>query len=119
MAYDFVVAVEAVKRACERVREGQATDEVANGDLPILELGLKVDVAIALEGVEKDLPVGAFDDRVQVVPVVSDFQRVSPRALIGSDTQIRHTSSQRVLGDRCVLQKRNGHASFSIHCRGS
>ena len=111
MTDNFVVAVEAVEGALEGVGEHQAANEVANGDLAILQLGLKVDVPICFEGVEEDLPVGGFHDGVEIVPIVCDLQGVGPGSLIGADTEIRNTSPQRVLGDRCVLQKRNGHAT--------
>ena len=119
MADNLVVAVEAVEGALEGVGEHQAADEIANGDLAVLQLGLEVDVPIGLEGVEEDLPVTGFNDGVEVVAIVGDFQGVSPGSLIGADTNVRNTRSQRVLSDRCILQEGNGHASFSIHCRGS
>ena len=78
MANNLVVAVEAVEGALEGVREHQAANEVANRDLAILQLGLKVDVPICFEGVEEDLPVGGFHNGVEVVPVVCNFQGVSP-----------------------------------------
>ena len=82
VAHNLVIAVEAIKGALKRVRQGQATNEVANGDLTVLELGLKVDVSIALKGVKEDLSVGTFNHRVEVVPVIGDVQGVSPRALV-------------------------------------
>ena len=78
VADNFVVAVEAVKGALEGVREQQAANEIANGDLAILQLGLKVDVPIRFEGVEEDLPITRFHDGVEVVPIVCNLQGISP-----------------------------------------
>ena len=74
MANNLVIAVEAVEGALEGVGEHQAANEVANGDLAILQLGLKVDVPIGFEGVEEDLAVGGSPHGVEVVPVVCDLQ---------------------------------------------
>ena len=48
MANNLVVAVESVEGALEGV-EQQAANEIANSDLAILQLGLKVDVPIGFE----------------------------------------------------------------------
>ena len=78
VTHHLVVAVEAVEGAFERVREGQPTNEITNGDLTIPELGLKIDVSIAFESVKVNLPVGTLNDCVEVVPVVGNFQGISP-----------------------------------------
>ena len=91
MANNLVVAVESVEGALEGVGEQQAANEIANGDLAILQLGLKVDVPIGFEGVEEDLPVGGLHDGVEIVAIVCDFQGVSPGSLVGADTKVRNT----------------------------
>ena len=91
MANNLVIAVEAVEGALEGVGEQQAANEIANGDLAILQLGLKVDVPICFEGVEEDLPIAGFHDGVEVVAIVCDFQGISPGSLVGADTKVRNT----------------------------
>ena len=94
MANNLVIAVETVEGALEGVGENEASDEVANSDLPLSELGLKVDVPIGLEGVEKDLAIGALDHRFEVVLVHGDVHGIGPRSLVRADAQIRNTLPQ-------------------------
>ena len=116
VAHHLVVAVHAIEAALEGVGEHQAADEVTNRDLPVLQLGLEIHVPIGLEGVEVNLAVGALDHRDEVVPVHGDIHGIGAGRFVGLNTQGCHPG---VLGDWCVLQKGNGHASFSIHCRRS
>ena len=90
MANHLVVAVHAIKASLEGVGETEPTNEIADSDLTVSQLGFEVHVPILLEGVEINLPVGAFNHGFQIVGIHGDVHGIRPWHLFGCDPQCRH-----------------------------
>jgi hypothetical protein len=85
MANHLVVAVEAIKTSLEGVGEAEATNEIADSDLTVSELGFQIHVPIGLEGVEINLPVSPFNHGLQIVRIHGDVHGIGPWHLFGCD----------------------------------
>jgi hypothetical protein len=90
VADHLVVAVDAIKASLEGVGEAEPTNEIADSDLTVSQLGFQIHVSIGLKGVEINLPVSAFNHCFQIVGIHGDVHGIRPWHLFGCDPQSRH-----------------------------
>ena len=114
VAHHLVIAVEPVEGAGEGVGEAEAANEIAHGDLAVAQLRFQEAVAVALEGVEKDLAIRRLNHCLEVVGVHRLVEGYNLEVFVRAHANALHPG---VLGDGRVRQEGNSHSVVSIRRR--
>ena len=114
VAHHLVVAVEPVEGAGEGVREAEAADEIAHGDLTVAQLRFQEAVAVALKSVEKDLAIRRLNHCFEVLGVHRLVEGYDLEVFVRAHANPLHPG---VLGDGRVRQEGNSHSVVSIRRR--